>query len=282
MNIFYHQEHAKCSEYLSEIRLGFRYIEIEAGTAFSVDEKREKHLFFFLEGSAKVGYNEFPEKVFSVGEMIFLPKSADCYGMAITKCCFIVHIYDAPVKLCDRVGLDSIIGYAEHIQYEFKSLPICPTLQSYLLLLKSYLADGINCLHLHEIKQKELFLVLRAHYSKRDLALLFYPILGKALDFRSKVMTHHMDVKTVRELARLCGYSEGHFHELFVAEFGMPPYKWMQKQKAKHIIGRLAQGEISIKEIADEFNFSSQNHFNKYCKVQFGESAACVRQKMKL
>lgn len=281
MSIYYYEEHAKCSQYLADVRLGFKYMEVDKGTIFSVDEKKEKHLFFFLEGSVRVSYNEFPERTFSAGEMIFLPKSADFRGEALTKCRFIVHIYDAPVKLCDKVTLNSIVSYSKHIQYDFKSLPICPTLESYLQLLKYYLNEGINCRHLHEIKQKELFLIFRTHYSKEDLAQFFYPMLGKSLDFRGKVMAYYMEAKTARDLARYCGYSDGYFNDLFISEFGEPPYRWMQKQKSKHIIGRLTQSNVSLKEIIDEFDFSSQSHFNKYCKSQYGGTAAQIRMSLR-
>lgn len=280
MGIFYYEEHTACSQYLSNVHLGFKYMEIEAGVVFNMEEKREKHLFFFLEGEVKVRYNEFSDKNFRAGEMIFLPKSADFRGEVLTKCSLIVLIYDAPVMLCDKVGLNSIVSYAQQVQYEFKSLPIRPTLNNFLLLLKSYLAEGINCQHLHEIKQKELFLVLRTHYQKEELAQLFFPMLGKSLDFRSEVMAHYTEAKTAKELAGFCRYSEWHFNELFMAEFGESPYKWMQKQKAKHIIGRLAQSNVSLKEIIDEFHFSSQSHFNVFCKSQYGETAAQIRAKM--
>lgn len=281
MNNFIHKEKTICSEYLSDSCIEFKYIEIEEGTTFIVKEKKEKHLFFFLEGCVRVRYNEFDEKVFGAGEMIFIPKSADCSGKALAKSSFIVHTYDAPVKLCDRAGLNEIIAHSRLVQYEFKSLPICQTLNSFLLLLKVYLSDGMNCMHFNEIKQRELFMVFRTYYNKRDIAELFYPILGKSMDFRSKVMKHHTNVRTVKEFARHCGYSEAHFNELFVAEFENTPYQWMQKQKAKHIIGRLTQTEEPLKEIASEFNFTSQNHFNKYCKAQFGEPAARIRQKFR-
>lgn len=182
MNIFCLNKQATCSEYLTEVRLGFKYVEVDKGTIFGATEKKEKHLFFILEGRMNIRYNEFPNKEFSAGEMIFLPKSADCQGEALTKCSFIVHIYDAPVRLCDKAGLSSIIDSKQQAQYEFKSLPICQTLHCYLLLLKRYLDDGINCYHLHEIKQKELFLIFRTHYSKEDLAQFFYPMIGNSLD----------------------------------------------------------------------------------------------------
>lgn len=278
MSIYYLDEHLACSEYMSDIKLGFKYMEVAQGTVFDVEEKRHKHLFFILEGSVKVRYNEFPNREFTAGEMFFLPKSADCRGEALTKCSFIVHIYDAPVRLCDKVGLNSIVKAAEDVKYEFDSLPICSTLGSFLLLLRTYLQEGMNCHHLHEIKQKELFMIFRTHYSKQDLAQFFFPMLGKSLDFRSKVMAHYPQAKTVRDLAAICHYSEGHFNELFTAEFGEPPYRWMQKQKAKHIIGRLLDPSVPLKEIVYEFDFSSQSHLNRYCKVQFGEPAAKVRR----
>lgn len=277
MSLFHIGKHNTCSQYLSDIHVEFKYMEIEKGTVFSVAEKKDKHLFFFLEGSVKVGYNEFSDREFHAGEVIFIPQSANCRGEALTKCSFIVHIYDAPVKLCDKVKLNSIIKHAEHLEYDFTSLSICPTLESYLQLLKTYLNDGIDCLHMHELKQKELFLLIRRYYEAEDIARLFKPMLGQSLDFRNKVMISYSEAKTVRKLADLCNYSEGHFNKLFVEEFKEPPYKWMQKQKSKHIIGSLAKSEVSLKEIVEKFGFSSQSHLNRYCKSQYGKTAAQIR-----
>lgn len=278
MYMFCQSKNATCTRYSPDINLDFRYIEAEQGALFIVEDKSDKHLIFFLEGSMKVWCNEFAGRVFSAGEMIFLPNSAYSRGEALTKCSFIVHTYDVPVKLCDRSALDSIVEYAKRANYEFASLPINDLLRNYLLLLKTYLAEGVNCRHMHELKQKELFLLLRALYTSLELARFFCPILGKSLSFRNIVMSYYPKARTARELASFCHYSEGHFNELFVAEFGETPYQWMRKQKAKHIMGYLAQSDASLEEISDEFNFTSRSHFNKYCKVQFGQSAIQIRQ----
>lgn len=280
MSIFYYEEHAGCSNYLSDLHIGFKYIEVEEGTIFNVQDKQEKHIFFFLEGRAKVRYNEFKDKLFSKGDMIFLPKSADCYGESITKCTFIVLVYGNPIDLCDKVRFNSMINYAKEIKYEFNSLPIRDQLTQFLTLLRVYLQDGVNCRHLHEIKQKELFILFRAYYSKEELAQFFFPMIGKSMDFRSKVMANYLNIKTAKEFSTFCGYSESRFSELFIEEFNMPPYQWMQKQKSKHIIQRLTQTHIPLKDIADEFYFSCPSHFNKYCKTQYGDTAAQVRRKL--
>ncbi|MEG2856487.1 helix-turn-helix domain-containing protein [Bacteroides sp.] len=280
MGVFYMGEHTACSQYLANIELDFKYVEVEAGSIFSIKQKKEKHIFFFLEGSVRVRYNEFPNKVFGAGEMIFLPKLADCYGEALTRCKFIVHVYRVPIRLCAKVSLNSIVKHANHVQYDFKSLPICQLLKSYLQLLKSYLVSGLNCCNLHRIKREELFLVLRTHYKKEELAQFFYPMLGKSLNFRSKVMASYMESRTAKDLAGYCGYSETHFNDVFIAEFGDTPYTWMQKQKAKHIIGRLVQSEVSLKEIIDEFYFSSHSHLNRFCNKHYGATAAQVRMNL--
>lgn len=280
MGIFYYEEHAGCSNYVKDVHIGFKYLEVKQGTVFSVDDKKEQHLFFFLEGCVKVRYNEFYDKEFTAGEMIFLPRSADCRGEALTDCTFIMLVYDNPVKLCDKTTLESIVNCARHVEYEFKSLPIRGGVMQFLHLLRMYLSDGVNCRHLHEIKQKELFLLFRIYYQKEELAQLFFPMLGKAMDFRSKVMTHYLTVRTAKELAAICMYSESRFGDLFLEEFGESPYQWIQKQKSKHIVGRLSDQNIPIKDIVDEFNFSCPSHFNKYCIKQFGETPVQVRQKL--
>lgn len=280
MSILYYEEHIECSNYLSEVRLGFKYVEVEKGTIFNVDDKKEKHLFFFMEGEALVRYNEFPNKKFGQGEMIFLPKSADCHGEALTACKFLLLIYDAPVRLCDKVGLESIIRYSKNVKYEFKSLPVRPVLESFLTLLRTYLQMGINCRHLHEMKQKELFILLRGFYSKEELAQFFFPMLGKSLDFRSSVMANYPFARTAKDLAAMSGYSENHFSKLFEKEFADTPYQWMQKQKAKHIMGKLMQDNISIKDIVFEYNFTCPSHFSKYCKQHFGATPTEIRERL--
>lgn len=279
MDVLYLNEHTDCANYVSEVRLGFKHTELEQGEGFKIEDSQEKHIFFILKGEIMVRYNEFDDTEFGAGEMFFIPKSAECHGVALTRCSFIVHIYSNNVKLCDVTTLQSMVEYAKNVDYEFTSLPINETLALYLKLLTTYLQSGASCRHLHEIKQLELFILYRFYYCKEDLAHFFFPILGKSMDFRDKIMTHYPNVKTVGELAAACGYSESRFRELFSAEFGQAPYQWMQKQMSNHIKGRLTQTSIPIKEIADEFRFSSPSHFCKYCKSQYGDTPARIRQK---
>lgn len=280
MSEFYCNEHNECINFVTDVNTWFQCLEIQQDELFDVKNKQHKHIFFFLEGSADVSYNEFPYKTFSAGEMIFLPKAADCKGKALTKCRVILLVYNNPIKFCGNTWLNAISTYAKNVKYEFKSLPINHVLSQYLDLLQQYLTDGINCLYLHEIKQKEFFLLLKAYYDKEDLAQFFYPMIGQSIPLRNKVMENYLSVRSVKELANICSYSERHFNTLFIDEFGEPPYQWMQKQKSKHILRRLSENDVRIKDIVIEFGFSCPSHFNKYCLKLFGDTPVHIRTKL--
>ena len=226
-----YEEHISCSNYVCEVHLGFKYVEVDKGAVFSVDDKKENHLFFFIEGDVLVRYNEFPNQRFGKNEMVFLPKSADCHGEALTDCKFLLLIYDAPIKLCDKVGFDFIAICAQGLDYEFKSLPVRPVLESFVQQMCTYLQRQIHCCHLHEIKQKEPFILLRRYYTKEELAAFFFPMLGKSLDFRSRVMANYPQARTAKELAAMNGYSLNHFIELFEKEFGDTPYNGCRSKR---------------------------------------------------
>lgn len=99
-------------------------------------------------------YNEFQDRVFGDGELIILPKSTNCRGKEFTSCDYLLHSYAAPVKLCDRVGLNVAVSNNSSMKCEFESLPINNFLLDYLLLLKHYIAEEFRCRYFHKIKQK--------------------------------------------------------------------------------------------------------------------------------
>ncbi|MDR2868431.1 MAG: helix-turn-helix domain-containing protein [Bacteroidales bacterium] len=56
----------------------------------------------------------------------------------------------------------------------------------------------------------------------------------------------------------------------FNNNFGESPYQWIQKQKAKQIYIDIINKKKSLKEITSDYNFSSYQHFVKFCKEYLG------------
>ena len=78
-----------------------------------------------------------------------------------------------------------------------------------------------------------------------------------------------LHVKSVAELAQICGYSVSSFKRAFKEIFDEPIYQWILGKKADRLKERLSGEEVNLKEIIYEFGFSSPAHFTKFCKKLF-------------
>ena len=79
------------------------------------------------------------------------------------------------------------------------------------------------------------------------------------------------------ELATLVGMSAHHFSALFRASTGMPPHRYVMRQrleKAKHLLKR---SRLSVLEIALQTGFGDQTHFAKTFKRATGETPSAYR-----
>ncbi|MEG0559328.1 MAG: AraC family transcriptional regulator [Muribaculaceae bacterium] len=278
MELLYIPEHTSCHNYVSDVRVGFICPDLAKGTFFTKQSRPENHIIFILSGSASISCNEFRNRIFNAGDIVFLPKMADCEGEVLEDSRLVVLVYSNHVSLCEKMNMQDLHSYCKDIEYDFQSITIREPMTTFLNLLRSYLQAGMSCAHLHEIKQRELFMIFRGYYAKEEVAKLFYPILGKEMDFRNTVMEHYLSAKSAAELAKRCGYSINVFAVKFKAEFDETPYSWMQKQISRHVKGKLLQNEIPLKNIADEYHFSSLEHLIKFCKANLGGTPSQIRQ----
>lgn len=278
--LFYYEEHASCKHYVSNVKVGFKYTDLKAGVELYNEENTINYLIFIMKGEVCVSCNQINNQHFYAGELFLIPYLSTMSGKTLTDVSAMVCMFSKPENLCDKIELESLAPFSEKLAYKFSGLEIRPVFLSFLNLLKLYMQDGTSCKHLHELKQKEMFLLFRFYYTKEELAELFYPIIGQSLDFREKVIMNYLNYSKVQELAECCGYSVNRFIEKFKAEFHSTPMQWMQKQKAVHIKSRLADPNLPIKAIVDEFEFTSHTHLNSYCKRFWGMTAVEVREKI--
>lgn len=275
--LFAYEEHFSCKNYVSDINVGFKKIQFEADVELVSESTRVNYLVFILDGDVCVSCNEFINLIFHSGEMIFIGQASNLRGRTLTSGSLVVFTFEKPSCLCDKLELQSLASVCSSMEYSLVGLEIRPIVLDFLTLLSCYLESGAACRHLHEIKHKELFLLLRFYYSRKELARLFHPIIGRSLDFRELVLRNYLRTPKVRNLAEICGFSMTTFTEKFKKEFNATPLEWMHKQKAGHIRNRLADLSLTIKDIVDEFDFVSQTHLNTYCKKFFGATAVEVR-----
>ncbi len=154
-------------------------------------------------------------------------------------------------------------------------------MQLFLLPLTEFIKDGVCCKHLHDIKIEEMFWVLRTYYIKEDLVYFLFAIIGHLYDFRDMVQQYCFKTVTVQELASLCKMSVANFRRVFFEEFGEHPHIWLQKRMVGLIKYKLADKDVSLKSIVYELNFSSPQHFVRYCKRYLGNTPGKMRKTLK-
>lgn len=275
MKLHYKKEHISCTNYKSESYEGFGIGTLTSGSNFNSQTLSVKtnFLIFILEGEVEIIPKEGKIKRVIAQEFFFI-SALSTYEIQVRvpgRYIYMSFLYN-DIKLCEKHMLESYLKEVREASEEVGILSVRHPLNLFLELMDAYLRAGVNCKHLHSIKEKELFIILRTSYSKQEIVNLFHEIIGTNMSFKAAVLLHVDRVNNREELAQAMGMSITDLARKFKVEFGESVYSWLLKQKNKKIIYRLAQPGASVKEIVYEFGFSSAASFNKYCKKNFGNS----------
>ena len=264
MSVFYIEEHTSCSYYISDYSIGFQNCVINKGEFIVPANKTNHCLFFLISGSVNLSYESNTYNV-KKDTIWFVPMSSEYKIYANSDARLVMNYFNKPIDLCEKAALESLSVLLDQKSHT-SMLKINKPMKRFLSSMLYYMNEGVYCKHFHEIKQKELFHLLRYFYTKREIAGLFAPIISRNLDFKNIVLANYLRANSVKELAQICNYSLSSFNRVFKKNFQENPYLWLQNQKLKYIIGRLSDKSIPLSQIIDEFHFSSPSHFTIFCK----------------
>lgn len=86
---------------------------------------------------------------------------------------------------------------------------------------------------------------------------------------------------TLAELAAACGLSQGHFSRAFRLSFGLPPHRWLLRERVRRAAHLLAATPQPIDEIAVACGFVDQSHLSRvFRKMMHMPPAAWRRAKV--
>lgn len=87
---------------------------------------------------------------------------------------------------------------------------------------------------------------------------------------RDYCLCHLAEKITLDELAAICGLGRFHFLRQFKQTVGMTPYAWLLRLRLEQACELLAQGKLSIANVAQDVGFYDQSHFNRAFRQAFG------------
>ena len=191
MKLNYIKEHTSCVNYKTEEDAGFALKEAASGEHFDNRQQKIKanHLIFILSGEVSITKDSKEETRVRAGEFIFIPLSSHYTGTVIQPGTYIsLSFFHDAISLCDKHMLSSYLDEVQNTPLCFEPLSVRAPLDTFLHLLESYLQAGVNCKHLHELKERELFIIFRTAYTKSEIIQLLYPIMGIEIDFKAAVL----------------------------------------------------------------------------------------------
>ncbi len=267
-SLFYLYEQNACNNPKSDCKSEYKWSDIKKGEkVFDVDTSYN-HLLFLKEGKICIKCNDYQSIEITGGEFILIHKTSKTFIEVIETGVLLVFTFDVPRHVTDNLMLQSYKGIQNKTVYEFTPIVLRDPLLSFVEVLIQYLQKGIGGDLLCEIKERELFLLLRSCYTPEEIVKLLHPIIGVS-DFKNFVLKNYQKVKNVTELVTLSGMGRTAFDYTFREVFGMSARQWMLKQIAQQVLYKAMEPEITIKDLMKEFKFNSATHFNRFCKKQF-------------
>ena len=277
----YAGEHRSCLNYRMPQDAAIKLLHYPEGMRQIVDTD-ESLIIFVLEGKVKVSADGHNDVLHRAGYISLQPRNSSSYIQVQQPCTFISFHSPHDITLCDRFSVQSLPRYIpEGFHYQFTLLPIRQRLAEYATGLRHCLEDGLGCVHFLEMKMQELFILLRAYYSKEELATFFYPLIGKNRDFKDFVYEHYLKVDSLNEFAALANTSVDTFKRRFKETFGEPAHKWITGRKAEHVYRDIALGILSFADIAEKYRFSSVSYLTTFCKQHLGKTPQQLRNEGK-
>lgn len=280
MSLFYKQEHTTCYNYQLQSEATFKVLQFNKSQNLHLFKVDHSVIIYLFEGEVSITCNSYKDQILKAGEMALLPINSSCYinplkDATIISCSFVQNI-----DFCNRFSFEHLLDFLpEKYVYNFKKLPESEVMGLFFALLKRCLDDGLSCVHYHELMQRELFIMLRAYYSKEELATFFYPLLGKDMGFKDYVMANYLSIKDIPDFAQQMNLSVDTFKRRFKEAFGEPAHKWISQRKSELIYRDLVVSEKTLTEITAEYGFSSQAYLSTFCKKHFDKSPQELRDK---
>lgn len=244
------------------------------------DDTNINYLIFCQSGHARITSTLFHDEILCAGEVMFVPRTSECSGIALSDVTLLVHKFNNTVCRTEKCILSYLYSHKLSDSKVYCCKLTAPTSMRVLMdTVTTYITDETHDSDLWKLKHKELIWVFTRYYVAEELRLFFHPMTGEQVPFKSLVLTHYRKANYTDELAELCGYGIYTFRRLFKKEFGTSVHQWLIRKRAENVDYRLSQVYIPFSDIIEEFNFSSPQQFNRFCKLNLGDTPSDIRQR---
>lgn len=272
IRLLYVNEHTSCRKYMKSVDAGFYSEKLSKGDIINKKKSNNNTIIFLLEGEFMIDYHIFRNNHIKQGNMLVIPKNS-YYSLRILKDTYIIYLSFLDIDtLCEKQVLESYWTICRDMDYEFKPLEIRTPIKSFLENMNFCLNQGINCEYFHIIKYQEFFFYLRYFYTKEEISMLLYSIIGCSINFKTFVTKNWQEYMSLDDIVEFSGISKSVFIKRFKDEFGITPYQWKIQQKCQNIIYKATEVGTTVKDLMDEAEIYDASQFNRFCREYFNST----------
>ena len=273
-NIFKLRESGVYKEEQIDPKTAFTYYEVNAGDEYRHIDLPLNYIIFILSGSISINCNEFEDRLFAQGEMVFMLRTSSVHVRVLKKSKVYVLYFDTLLSSSDHQFYKAFHPEVEKSSYDFKPVLIPGEISVFLKNILFLQQKKVDCANFNKLKHCEFFLLLRYFCPREELLTFLSPLISGSLSFRTKVLEKYSQMKSgrVTELADLVGMGRKNFDKHFRDEFGLSPAKWLLEEKSKHLRQYLKDPDVTISDAMDRYGFNSPSHFNRFCHKYFKTS----------
>lgn len=274
--LLYPQEHFACNNYEKGKNAALEILFIPKGEQIH-RILYDTEIVFILSGKFTLNHAKILNMEVNPGKIMLFPPGSQVNAEALEDTRLIICRIRGILQLCECISLEHIYMFKEkEVKEDFHMLTINERIYKFVEFMQECVDDGLKCGYYFETKMKELFFLLRAYYAKEELLQFFSPLLTHNSRFMN-LMYQNRNAKSVNELINISMYSESGFKKAFNKVFGTSASDWLRDQKAALVYQDLNCSELSLKELADKYNFSSISSFTTFCQSKFGLPPGQIR-----
>ncbi|MBR5595065.1 MAG: helix-turn-helix transcriptional regulator [Alistipes sp.] len=269
---------ATCHSYTVEPEAGFSLIKLKEGEKLVVDRGDFNSLLFLTAGNFEINSEERNDYVVREGHFVFCFRAFQYEITALSDVEIVKAHFITAGATCDMIPFNSIVGKIKKISYKFTQVAMNEPMNILLQSVRLYLDNSMKCNHLQRAKIQEMFIIFKFFYTPQIQLRTFYNLFDRNQSFVSLVRNNAPRVKTVEELADICGFSVQHFNNMFKQEFNDTPYSWMQKQRIQEIERLLTDTNVPLKSIIKMYSFTNHGHFALFCRKYLHKTPLKIRK----
>lgn len=269
---------ATCHSYTVEPEAGFSLITLKEGEKLVVERGDFNSILFLTAGNFEINSEERNDYVVREGHFVFCFRAFHYEITALSDVEIIKAHFITAGATCDMIPFNSIVGKIKKISYKFTQVAMNEPMSLLLQSIRVYLNNSMKCNHLHRAKIQEMFIIFKFFYTPQIQLRTFFNLFDRNQSFVSLVRNNAPRVKTVEELADICGFSIQHFNNMFKQEFHDTPYSWMQKQRIVEIERLLTETNVPLKSIIKMYGFTNHGHFALFCRKYLDRTPLKIRK----